>query len=199
MRFTSYFTIVVQKFLSFGPFSELRQSGIFHFINFAHPIFLKVTEINNIPCFVNNICPSPHEPMSKGYKINNFQWDIPPSVHYDRTHLRQVSLFYILQLHDTEPFSKRLACSIPLRLVKKFRSFTLQSREFQVLTTMKNIKYMFWFFIMKSYTIFSDLNIFAIALVSHIVLATPEAFILSWDKLFYSVLTAVRVLCCQQL
>lgn len=35
---------------------------------------------------------------------------------------------------------------------------------------------------MKSYTISSDVNVFAIALVSHIVLATPEAFILSWTS-----------------
>jgi len=63
---------------------------------------------------------------------------------------------------------------------------------------MKNIKHIFWFFIMKSYTISSDLNVFAIALVSHIVPATPEAFILSWDELLYSVLMAVHVLCCQQ-
>lgn len=42
---------------------------------------------------------------------------------------------------------------------------------------MKNIKHTFWFFIVKSYTISSDLNVFAIALVSHIVLATPQAFL----------------------
>ena len=42
MWFTLCFTIVAQNFLSYGPFSELRQSGIFHFRNFAHPIFLKI-------------------------------------------------------------------------------------------------------------------------------------------------------------
>jgi len=61
---------------------------------------------------------------------------------------------------------------------------------------MKNIKHIFWFFITKSYTSSSDLNVFAIAQFFYIVLATPEAFILSWNELFFSVLTAVHVLCC---
>jgi hypothetical protein len=43
---------------------------------------------------------------------------------------------------------------------------------------------------MNSNTISSDLNAFAIVLVSHTVLATPEAFIVSWDELSYSVLSS---------
>lgn len=109
-----------------------------------------------------------------------------------------VSSVYFTTYNSMTPNLFRKDQFIPLRLVKKFRSLTLQSTEVHVLTTMKNIKYIFWFFIIKSYTISSDLKVFAIALVSHIVLATLEAFILSWDEFFYSVLTAVHVLCCQQ-